>query len=70
MLSVFAVLLLNGRYHAEGPVVLGLTATHGIHRGDFLVAGGWLIGMIAVATLVFDRPLRRRPEDQSADEQD
>jgi hypothetical protein len=56
VLSAFAALLLNGRYRAEGPVVLSLTATHGIHRGDILIAGGWLIGMIALAVLVFDRP--------------
>ena len=56
VLSVFAALLLNGRYRAEGHVVLRLSETHGIHRGDILVAGGWLIGMIAVAVLLFDRP--------------
>jgi hypothetical protein len=56
VLSVFAALLLNGQYRAEGPVVLTLWSTHGIHRGDILVAGGWLIGMIAVAVLVFERP--------------
>ncbi len=56
VLSVFAALLLNGQYRAEGPVVLTLWATHGIHRGDILVAGGWLIGIIAVAVLVFERP--------------
>lgn len=56
VLSIFAALLLNGRYRAEGPVLLRLSETHGIHRGDILVAGGWLIGMIAVAVLVFERP--------------
>jgi hypothetical protein len=56
VLSVFAALLLNGQYRAEGGVVLTLWADHGIHRGDFLVAGGWLIGMIAIAMLVFERP--------------
>jgi hypothetical protein len=56
VLSVFAVLLLNGRYRAEGPVVLQLSEDHGIHRGDILIAGGWLIGMIAVAVLLLERP--------------
>ena len=56
ILSVFAALLLNGRYRAEGPVILVLSASHGIHRGDILIAGGWLIGMIALAALVFEKP--------------
>ena len=56
VLSVFAALLLNGRYRAEGPVILTLSHTHGIHRGDLLIAGGWLIGIIAVVVLVADGP--------------
>ena len=56
VLSVFAALLLNGRYRAEGHVLLRLSESHGIHRGDLLIVGGWLIGMIAVAVLVWERP--------------
>ncbi len=57
VLTVFAALLLNGQYRAEGPVVLTLSETHGIHRGDVLVAGGWLIGIIAIGVLTaVDRP--------------
>lgn len=56
VLSVFAVLLLNGQYRIDGPVVLTLWEDHGIHRGDILVAGGWLVGLIAVGVLVLDRP--------------
>lgn len=56
VLSVFAALLLNGQYRAEGPVLVTLWGSHGIHRGDILVAGGWLIGMIAIAVLLLDRP--------------
>jgi hypothetical protein len=56
VLTVFAVLLLNGRYRAEGHVLLRLSETHGIHRGDVLIIGGWLIGLIAVAVLLFERP--------------
>ena len=56
VLSVFAALLLNGRYRAEGHVLLRLSETHGIHRGDVLIVGGWLIGVIAVAMLLFERP--------------
>ena len=56
VLSVFTALLLNGRYRAEGEVLLRLSASHGIHRGDILVAGGWLIGMMAIAVLVLEKP--------------
>lgn len=56
VLSVFAVLLLDGRYRVEGHVLLRLSETHGIHRGDVLVVGGWLIGIIAIAVLLFERP--------------
>lgn len=56
VLSVFAVLLLNGSYRLDGPVVLTLWGTHGIHRGDVLIAGGWLIGLIAVAVLALEGP--------------
>jgi len=56
VLSVFTALLLNGRYRVEGPVLLSLWEDHGIHRGDLLIISGWLIGMIAVAVLLFERP--------------
>ena len=56
VLSVFTALLLNGRYRAEGEVVLRLSENHGIHRGDILVAGGWLIGVMAIAVLLLERP--------------
>ena len=56
VLSVFALLLLNGQYRVDGPVILTLSEGHGIHRGDVLIAGGWLIGMIAVAVLTVERP--------------
>jgi hypothetical protein len=58
ILSAFTALLLHGNYLDMGPVVLTLTRTHGIHRGDILVAGGWLVGVIAVLTLVLDRSPR------------
>jgi hypothetical protein len=57
ILSVFAYLLVRGQYIQEGPVVLLVSEERGwgVHRGDILIAGGWLIGMIAIATLVWDR---------------
>jgi predicted outer membrane lipoprotein len=60
ILSVFTALLLHGQYVDMGPVVLRLSTDHGIHRGDILIAGGWLVGLIAVLTLVLDHPRRDR----------
>ncbi len=56
VLSAFAALLLNGQYRVEGEVLLALSEDHGIHRGDLLVAGGWLIGLIAIGMLLFEPP--------------
>ncbi|QXG74634.1 hypothetical protein KUM42_12125 [Modestobacter sp. L9-4] len=47
-LSVFAVLLLTGDYIREGPVLVTLSATHGIHRGDLGVVAVWALGVIGV----------------------
>jgi hypothetical protein len=63
ILSAFTALLLHGEYVDMGPVVLTLSHGHGIHRGDILVAGGWLVGVIAVLTLVVDRPRGDRDRD-------
>jgi hypothetical protein len=57
VMSSFALLLLHGRYVAEGPVVLSLSAEHGVHEGDIVVVVGWLIGVVAQFTLL----LRRSP---------
>ena len=50
VLSGFAVLLLTGEYVREGPVLVALSATHGIHRGDVGVVAAWVLGVIGVAT--------------------
>ena len=57
IVSGFAYLLVRGQYIREGSVVLALSEERGwgIHRGDILIAGGWLVAMIAIATLVWDR---------------
>jgi hypothetical protein len=61
VLTAFALLLVRGQYFDEGPVILTVSARRGwgVHRGDILVAGGWLIGMIALLTLVVDRRSER-----------
>jgi hypothetical protein len=52
VLTAFTGLLLSGRYADMGPVVLRLSTSHGIHRGDLFVAAGWLVGVAAVLALV------------------
>ena len=58
ILTGFTLLLLHGEYFHEGRVVLTLSDERGwgIHRGDILIVGGWLMGMVALTTLVLDRP--------------
>ena len=52
VLSAFAVLLLTGRYINDGPVVLSLTETHGVHEGDLYIVGGWAIALLSEAGLL------------------
>jgi hypothetical protein len=67
-LTGFALLLLHGEYSHEGRVVLVLSNARGwgIHRGDILIVGGWLVSVVALVTLVVDRP-RRRPATRATD---
>ena len=52
VLSVFAVLLLTGRYVNQGPVLLRLGEDHGIHAGDLLVVLGWAAAVLSEVGLV------------------
>ena len=56
VLTGFALLLVTGRYVADGPVLLSLSAQHGLHEGDVLVAAAWVAGVAAVVVPM----LRRR----------
>ena len=58
LLTGFMLLLLHGEYFHEGRVVLTLSVARGwgIHRGDILIIGGWLMGLVALMALVLDRP--------------
>ncbi len=59
VLTGFTLLLLTGRYREEGDVLLTVTATHGLHRGDLFVLAGWLVGMACTGVLlVLSRPQR------------
>ena len=52
VLSVFAVLLLTGRYVNQGPVLLRLGEDHGIHAGDVLIILGWAVALLSVVGLL------------------
>lgn len=51
ILSGFAVLLVTGRYSNDGPVVIELTGSRGLHAGDLFVLAGWAVGMVALVLL-------------------
>ncbi len=54
VLSAFALLLVTGQYHNDGPVIVMLDQDHGLHQGDVYVLTGWaaavlsLLGLLAV----------------------
>ena len=50
VLSAFAFLLITGEYTRVGPVLLTISETHGVHRGDIGIAALWLLGVIGVLT--------------------
>lgn len=47
VLTAFAVLIVSGRVVTEGPVVLVLSRTHGVHLGDLGVLAAWCAGVAA-----------------------
>lgn len=51
VLSVFALLLITAEYETEGPVVVEVTRTHGVHAGDLLVIGPWVSAVAALLLL-------------------
>jgi hypothetical protein len=55
ILSSFTFLLLTGRYINDGPVVITLTRSHGLHAGDLFVIAGWAVGMAALVLLTRHR---------------
>jgi hypothetical protein len=64
-LSVFAFLLLTGNYINDGPVLIRVTADHGIHAGDLFVVADWAVAMMAL-TLLTRRTGRVRALEPSA----
>ena len=51
IVSGFAFLLLTGKYDNDGPVLVALTDSHGLHAGDLFVIAGWAVAMGALALL-------------------
>ena len=51
VLTGFAFLLLTGQYVNDGPVMVAVSPTHGIHLGDLFILMGWATGMLAVSAL-------------------
>jgi hypothetical protein len=50
-LSVFTFLLVTGDYITDGPVVVAVTRSHGVHAGDLVVMAGWAVAMAALFLL-------------------
>jgi hypothetical protein len=57
VLSAFALLLVTGQYHNDGPVLVALAEDRGLHRGDVFVLTGWAAGVLSLVGL---RVARRR----------
>ena len=51
IVSGFTLLLITGRYINDGPVVITLTRSHGLHAGDLFVITGWAVAMAALVLL-------------------
>ncbi|MGY1856617.1 hypothetical protein [Modestobacter sp. SYSU DS0290] len=63
VLTGFAFLLVTGRYTEEGPVVLAVTAEHGLHRGDVFVLAGWAVSLLALLVAAALPARRRTPRE-------
>ena len=50
-LSAFTFLLVTGDYITDGPVLVAVTKTHGLHAGDLVVMAGWAVAMAALLLL-------------------
>ncbi len=61
ILTAFTFLLLTGRYINDGPVVVAVTSSHGVHAGDIFVLAGWAVAMAALGHLVRERGRLRAP---------
>jgi len=61
LVSVLAAYVIPGSHTWSGPVLLSLTATHGVHLADLLViALGLLVVLRAQRAGLLDRPVEAR----------
>ncbi|MDT0277344.1 hypothetical protein [Blastococcus goldschmidtiae] len=52
VLTGFTLLLVTGEYINDGPVLIRMSATRGLHVGDAFVLLGWAASMLALGRLV------------------
>ncbi|MAS53183.1 hypothetical protein [Nocardioides sp.] len=52
-LTYLVASLLFDKRQGEGPVILVLTATHGVHSGDVPVVLAWLVGVAGCAWIAW-----------------
>ena len=45
VLTILLVFGVAGHSVLSGPVLFGVTSTHGVHRDDLIVVVAWLVGM-------------------------
>jgi hypothetical protein len=55
VLTLFAFLLVTGRYINDGPTVVRIVEDHGLHVGDLFVIAGWAVAMTALVLLTTSR---------------
>lgn len=59
IVSGFTFLLLTGDYINDGPVVVALTESRGVHVGDLFVLAGWAVSVAGLGVLARKRcPVR------------
>lgn len=59
VLTLFAVLLLTGRYINDGPILVRVDDAHGLHAGDLFIIAGWVAAMASLGLLLTSRgPVR------------
>jgi hypothetical protein len=67
VVSGFAFLLVTGSYTNDGPVLVQLSFSHGLHLGDLFVSAGWAVAVVLLLVLAGPRRTRvpRREEQGS-----
>ncbi|UDY23103.1 hypothetical protein [Nocardioides sp. Kera G14] len=53
--TVMAVYGVAGTSRLSGPVLFGLSATHGVHVDDLLIAGCWSVTLFIASVIVLGR---------------